>query len=216
MAADDEKSKKSSDEEDLDEEWGDEAGSKSSEEDDSDDEDEEASDDDDSDHDSDDQDEEASDDSDEDDFDDEARRNASTRPAAPRGNGAVARAAAVAAEAHDHGLAHLTPIKLLVGVFAALSALTIATVAVTSFDLGSQGNFIVAMIIATIKAGLVMAFFMHLVWDKKFNLTVFLSAFLFVLLFLSLTLTDRNEYQTEIDSFEVDTPLAAPAASETP
>jgi hypothetical protein len=45
---------------------------------------------------------------------------------------------------------------------------------------------------------------------------VFLSAFLFVLLFLSLTLADRNEYQVEIDAFEVDTPLAAPAASEMP
>jgi cytochrome c oxidase subunit 4 len=64
------------------------------------------------------------------------------------------------------------------------------------------------MIIATIKAGLVMAFFMHLAWDKGFNLTVFLSSFLFVLLFLSLTLTDRNEYQAEIDLFEQNNPKA--------
>src|SRR5690606_4073191 len=119
---------------------------------------------------------------------------------------AVERAASRAAEAHDHGLAHITPVKLLVGVFAALTVLTVLTVAVTSVDLGSQGNFIVAMIIATIKAGLVMAFFMHLVWDRKFNLTVFLSSFLFVLLFLSLSLTDRNEYQDEIDQFELNNP----------
>ncbi|HEU5075860.1 MAG TPA: cytochrome C oxidase subunit IV family protein [Polyangiaceae bacterium] len=127
---------------------------------------------------------------------------------APR-TGAVERAASRAAHAHDHGLAHITPIKLLVGVFGALTVLTVFTVAVTAVDLGSQGNFVVAMIIATVKAGLVMAFFMHLVWDKKFNLTVFLSSFLFVLLFLSLALTDRNEYQTQIDMFEQSNPLQA-------
>jgi len=136
--------------------------------------------------------------------------------------GAVERAASRAAVAHDHGLAHITPVKLLVGVFGALTVLTVFTVAVTAIDLGSQGNFVVAMIIATVKAGLVMAFFMHLVWDKKFNLTVFLSAFLFVLLFLSLALTDRNEYQARIDAFEQSNPLkipsnaAAPAASAAP
>jgi cytochrome c oxidase subunit IV len=137
--------------------------------------------------------------------------------AAVGADSAVERAASRAAQAHEHGLAHVTPVKLLVGVFGALTVLTILTVAVTSVDLGSQGNFIVAMIIATIKAGLVMAFFMHLVWDKKFNLTVFLSSFLFVLLFLSLALTDRNEYQVEIDLFEqaqraAPAPAASPAA----
>ena len=135
--------------------------------------------------------------------------------AAPRA-GAVERAASRAAKAHDHGLAHITPVKLLLGVFGALTVLTVFTVAVTAIDLGSQGNFVVAMIIATVKAGLVMAFFMHLVWDKRFNLTVFLSAFLFVLLFLSLSLTDRNEYQARIDAFEQNNPLKvtpeAPAA----
>jgi len=136
--------------------------------------------------------------------------------AAPRA-GAVERAASRAADAHDHGLAHITPVKLLLGVFGALTVLTVFTVAVTAVDLGSQGNFVVAMIIATVKAGLVMAFFMHLVWDKKFNLTVFLSSFLFVLLFLSIALTDRNEYQAQIDAFEENNPLKitpdAPAAS---
>jgi len=140
---------------------------------------------------------------------------------APRA-GAVERAASRAAVAHDHGLSHITPVKLLLGVFGALTVLTVFTVLVTSIDLGSQGNFVVAMIIATIKAGLVMAFFMHLVWDKKFNLTVFLSAFLFVLLFLSLAMTDRNEYQAQIDTFEQNNPLtiqpthAAPASPAAP
>jgi len=134
---------------------------------------------------------------------------------APRA-GAVERAASRVAEAHDHGLAHVTPVKLLVGVFAALTILTILTVVVTSIDLGSQGNFVVAMIVATVKAGLVMAFFMHLVWDKKFNLTVFLSGFLFVVLFLSLAMTDRNEYQAQIDAFEQTNPLETAASAHAP
>jgi cytochrome c oxidase subunit 4 len=78
----------------------------------------------------------------------------------------------------------------------------VVTVMVTKVDLGGEGNFIVAMVIATIKAGLVMAYFMHLRWDKKFNVVVFLSSFLFVTLFLGILLTDRKEYQDVIDSFE--------------
>jgi cytochrome c oxidase subunit 4 len=108
------------------------------------------------------------------------------------------------AHGHDdgHGLSHLTPITLLLAVFGALVVFTVVTVMVTKVDLGGEGNFIVAMVIATIKAGLVMAYFMHLRWDKKFNVVVFLSSFLFVTLFLGILLTDRKEYQDVIDSFE--------------
>lgn len=104
----------------------------------------------------------------------------------------------------DEHFAHTLPMTVLGGVLGALIVLTVLTVAVTSVDLGSQGNFIVAMIIATIKAALVMGYFMHLVWDSKFNVFVFLSSFFFVMLFLSMALLDRQEYQTGIDTFEAD------------
>jgi len=102
---------------------------------------------------------------------------------------------------HDenHGLAHTTPVALLAGVLAALLVLTVLTVSVTKFDLGSQGNLVVAMIIATIKAALVVTYFMHLKWDRKVHLVLFLSSVLFVILFLSMALTDRGEYQHSID-----------------
>jgi cytochrome c oxidase subunit 4 len=103
---------------------------------------------------------------------------------------------------HDHGLAHTMPVWLLVAVLAALMGLTVLTVSVTSFDLGSQGNLIVAMVIATIKASLVVTFFMHLFWDKKFHLILFLTAILFVVLFLSMSITDRGEYQHNIDLYQ--------------
>ena len=104
----------------------------------------------------------------------------------------------------DEHFAHTLPMTVLGGVLGALIVLTVLTVAVTSVDLGSQGNFIVAMIIATIKAALVMGYFMHLVWDSKFNVFVFLSSFFFVMLFLSMALLDRQEYQSGIDRFEAD------------
>src|SRR5688572_28102445 len=77
---------------------------------------------------------------------------------------------------HGHGddhFAHVLPMPLLIGVLLALILLTILTVGVTAVDLGSQGNFVVAMIIATVKAVLVMGYFMHMVWDSKFNVVAF-------------------------------------------
>ena len=107
-----------------------------------------------------------------------------------------------AAHGHDdHGLSHVLPVHMLIGVLFALLLLTIATVSVTSFDLGQQGNLIVAMAVATVKAALVVAFFMHLAWDNKFHLILFLTSVLFVILFLSVSVTDRGEYQQDIDYF---------------
>lgn len=106
-------------------------------------------------------------------------------------------------QAHeDHGLAHTMPVWMLLAVLGALMGLTILTVSVTSFDLGQEGNLVVAMVIATVKAALVCTFFMHLLWDKKFHLILFLTAVLFVILFLSMSLTDRGEYQHNIDLYQ--------------
>ena len=102
----------------------------------------------------------------------------------------------------DDHFAHVLPMSLLIGVLLALVLLTVLTVGVTAVDLGSQGNFIVAMIIATVKAALVMGYFMHMVWDSKFNVVAFTSSFLFVLLFLGMLVLDRSEYGNDIDRFE--------------
>jgi cytochrome c oxidase subunit 4 len=109
---------------------------------------------------------------------------------------------------HDHGLAHTMPIWMLVAVLGALMFLTVLTVSVTSYDLGAEGNLVVGMVIATIKAGLVVTFFMHLFWDKKFHLILFLTAVLFVVLFLSMSITDRGEYQRNIDLYQSTTAVA--------
>jgi cytochrome c oxidase subunit IV len=109
--------------------------------------------------------------------------------------------AALVAEAH-HGLGHVVPLKLLFAVWGALMCLTILTTEAARVDFGGQGNLIVAMIIATTKASLVIVFFMHLRWDRRFHAMVFLSGLLFVILFIGLALTDRSEYQPFIRAYE--------------
>jgi cytochrome c oxidase subunit 4 len=63
------------------------------------------------------------------------------------------------------------------------------TVKVSYYDFGSA-NIIIAMLIATMKASLVAAFFMHLRYDKLFNTLAFLGSFLFLAIFILLTYDD--------------------------
>ncbi|MEO0593066.1 MAG: cytochrome C oxidase subunit IV family protein, partial [Myxococcota bacterium] len=100
---------------------------------------------------------------------------------------------------HDE-IAHVMSPQMLLGVFGALILLTGLTVGVTAVDLGAAGNLIVAMAIATVKAGLVAAFFMHLLYDKKLNLLIFLGSFAFLFLFITFTLMDSAETQRDIEA----------------
>ena len=84
---------------------------------------------------------------------------------------------------------HIAPAPFYWGIFGALVCLTILTVAISYFDFGS-GNTFIAIVIATVKAGLVATFFMHLRHDKLFHTLAFLSAFLFLSIFLLMTADD--------------------------
>lgn len=99
---------------------------------------------------------------------------------------------------HPEEISHVTPARLLILVWLALMVLTVITVAATSIDLGSRLNLVIAMLIATVKAGLVVTYFMHLRWDRPFHTLVFLGSLLFVSLFISLTLLDKSEYEADI------------------
>ena len=90
-----------------------------------------------------------------------------------------------------HDFAHPMPVPVLLAVFFALTLLTIITVAQASFNFGSW-DVLIVMGIATVKACLVIAFFMHLVYDKPFNMIVFMSSFVFVGLFVIFTLSDSQ------------------------
>ena len=111
--------------------------------------------------------------------------------------------------AHDHdpnSFAHPAPVKLLINVFIALVALTVLTLVLATIDLGPLRpfGFWIAMLIATAKATLVMAIFMHMYWDKSFNILVFLSSLFFVVLFIGMTLMDTGHYKDNIDQFPRD------------
>lgn len=84
---------------------------------------------------------------------------------------------------------HIASAQFYVGIFLALVVLTILTVKVSYYDFG-EANVIVAMAIATTKAGLVATFFMHLRHDKLFNTLTFLAAFLFLAIFIVFTYDD--------------------------
>jgi cytochrome c oxidase subunit 4 len=90
--------------------------------------------------------------------------------------------------AHDH-LSHVMSPRLLLTVFAALVMLTILTVTASQVSFGAWEVW-VSLGIASVKATLVAAYFMHLRYDKSFNGLVFISSLLFVALFLALTLMD--------------------------
>lgn len=92
---------------------------------------------------------------------------------------------------HGHGFAHPMPVWQLLAVFFALIILTIATVYQATLDLGSM-ELVASLVIATIKASLVILFFMHMIHDKPLNAIFFLSSFIFVALFLGFTLMDAH------------------------
>ncbi|MEZ6044971.1 MAG: cytochrome C oxidase subunit IV family protein [Planctomycetaceae bacterium] len=115
---------------------------------------------------------------------------------------------------HDdhHGFAHVMPLWILLAVFFALVGLTCLTVWTASMDFFGM-DLLLAMVIATVKATLVMMFFMHLIQDKKFNVLVFISSFLFGALFVGFTLMDKDSYEhriTEQDADLVPTTQTAP------
>lgn len=84
---------------------------------------------------------------------------------------------------------HVATTQFYWGIFGALVVLTLVTVKVSYYDFGSL-NIVVALLIATMKASLVAIFFMHLRHDNLFNTIAFLSAFLFLSLFILLTYDD--------------------------
>ena len=89
---------------------------------------------------------------------------------------------------------------MLLGVFAVLIVLTVATVAVTWIDLG-RWNLVAALGIATVKGSLVVLYFMHLKYDSPFNGLIFVAALAFLALFLLLVLLDASQYQPDIQSY---------------
>ena len=90
---------------------------------------------------------------------------------------------------------HIVPVRIYTGVFIALLFLTVITVLAAQIDLGIL-NFPLAMLIASFKAAFVVFVFMGLKYDSLENRTIFFSSFIFLAIFIILTLSDvmfRND-----------------------
>jgi cytochrome c oxidase subunit IV len=85
---------------------------------------------------------------------------------------------------------HISSIKMNVSIWLALMVLTVVTAAVSFVDLGPF-NTIVALIIATCKALLVVLFFMHVKYaSEKLTKLVIISAIFWLMILLLLSLAD--------------------------
>jgi cytochrome c oxidase subunit IV len=101
---------------------------------------------------------------------------------------------------------HVSSSAMFFSVLVVLLFLTIVTVAVSRFDFGSA-NMLIAMGIASVKASLVIALFMHVKWDTAINKIVFLSSFLFLSLLFVFTLADLATRRMDSDHHVTRTPV---------
>ncbi len=98
----------------------------------------------------------------------------------------------------------------------ALLFLTVMTVGASYIDFG-QGNVVIALAIATVKATLVALFFMHLAHDKPVNGLIAIAGFVFLGLFLMFDLIDITSRRDAIPQnlhapvVQTATPAGAPA-----
>jgi cytochrome c oxidase subunit 4 len=114
-------------------------------------------------------------------------------------------------------LPHVLPLRLYLAIGAALLTLTAITVAVSLFDFGPL-NLVVALSIAAIKATLVALYFMHLRYDSRLYLVVFLTAIAFLAVFIILTLFDTLErdriYSIKSEPIRPEAVIYKPAAAD--
>ena len=87
---------------------------------------------------------------------------------------------------------HIMSSKLYYGIWIALMVLTVVTALVARVDLGPF-NTIVALLIATFKALLVILFFMHVKYtSEKLTKMVIIASIFWLLILLSLSLADYS------------------------
>jgi cytochrome c oxidase subunit IV len=93
----------------------------------------------------------------------------------------------------EHSEHHVVPLGTYQKVLGVLVLLTILTVAVakpvSGFDAGIF-NALIAFLIATVKASLVLAIFMGLKYDKKLHLVIFLTGLFFLIVMYTFSVLD--------------------------
>ena len=112
---------------------------------------------------------------------------------------------------------HVSSSAMFLNVLLVLLFLTVLTVGASRVDFG-PANMLIAMGIASVKASLVIAIFMHVKWDTAINKIVFLSSFLFLSLLFIFTLADhatrRMDHELHVTKTKVDKQWVHPKASQ--
>ena len=86
---------------------------------------------------------------------------------------------------------HIVPLNTNLKTLGALVFLTALTVGTAKYvHLGGAGNLILAMAIACTKAGIVLAWFMHLKYDGLMNRVIALCGLAFLALFIGFSYID--------------------------
>lgn len=96
------------------------------------------------------------------------------------------------AHSHSHGhdeLGHVVPERTFRNILIALLCLTIITIAAAQIDLG-KWNIVGALVIASIKASLVIAVFMHGKYENKIIWTYILLPFILLFIMIGGVFTD--------------------------
>lgn len=81
---------------------------------------------------------------------------------------------------------HVVPYRVYIIVLLGLLALTFASIGITSIEMGKY-TVTAALVFACIKTYLVLTYFMHLKYDKKY--IVAMVAFVFILFFVVIVIT---------------------------
>ncbi len=84
---------------------------------------------------------------------------------------------------------HIVPIRIYLVIFSVLVVLTAVTVTVAYIDLGPL-NVIVMLLIAVLKATLVVLYFMHVRFTNRVTQLAAASGFVWLLIMFGLTLSD--------------------------
>jgi cytochrome c oxidase subunit IV len=99
------------------------------------------------------------------------------------------------AAATDHAADIDRHVKVYITVFVALMVLTIITVAVSYLHLSTPMAVTVALLVATVKGGLVACYFMHLISEKKLIYAVLVLTVVFFIALMALpVITHNNGY----------------------
>jgi cytochrome c oxidase subunit IV len=84
---------------------------------------------------------------------------------------------------------HIVPTRVYYTIFGILMLCTYLTVQIAFFDLGAL-NTIAALVIASLKAVLVVLFFMHVRYSTRLTWVIILGSVFWLSILLTLTLTD--------------------------